>query len=237
MHLRAVALTIMAAVLLPMGPATAQSSALDIQCTGSPLDDWPDQLQIQDRRILCRADGYDITIEVLGQNRTIERHTQDLSFFFRLFELYLEGDSPQPITIHTEQVAEHLIEIFMRDGRFERINNTFRHFIWFRNIRPREPGYTRETILVYGASQAIRCGHVAEGQVPGEPVRCRAARTVTVCDSWHDRFAVRSVRYPVLMVESIGPEASWAMMQGFEAIAQVLEDMQTEILTQSCSDE
>lgn len=129
----------------------------------------------------------------------------------------------------------------MRDGEGQRIVETFRHFVWFRSVRPREPDRARDTVVVYGASQSFLCGNgwrdiEAGSEEPGLLVNCRAARTVTVCDSWHDRFAVRSVQYPVLMVESNGPEASWAMMQGFEAIAQVVEDMQTEILTQSCSD-
>ena len=230
---------ILATCLAFPSTAVAQSDPLDITCTGSPLDDWPDQLLITDQRILCRAEGYDITIEVLGLNRTIERHAQDLSAFFRLFELYLEGHSLQPITIHTAQNAENLIEFYMRDGRDQRIVETFRHFVWFRNVRPREPDHLRDTVVVYRASQSFLCGNAWRdiepgSEEPGALVNCRAARTVTVCDNWHNRFSVRSVQYPVLMVESGGPEASWAMMQGFEPIAQILEDMQTEILTHTC---
>ena len=63
-----------------------------------------------------------------------------------------------------------------------------------------------------------------------------AARTVVVCDSFHEvQPGVRGqVSYPVLTAQSYDVPSSIAMLNGFEAVAQVLEDMQTEILRQTC---
>lgn len=64
-----------------------------------------------------------------------------------------------------------------------------------------------------------------------------AARTVVLCDSYHTNPVndVRRVTFPVLTAQSFGPDASHAMLTGFEDIAQVLERMQTDILDHLCA--
>lgn len=63
-----------------------------------------------------------------------------------------------------------------------------------------------------------------------------AARTVVLCDSALSYLGgPRVALFPVLTAQSYGPDASHAMLTGFEDTAQVLERMQTEILDHLCA--
>ena len=227
------------AVLLLGERAHAQAQPLTVECTGSPIDDWPAQLSLLDDRVLCRAAEFDIRIEVTGINRILNTFTSDSTNIIETFRRYQQAaDTVQPVSMQVAEFSPNVLEYYLRDGNGDRITALHRQFIWTRNYGSRSPLWSRDTVVAYGASQAFRCGHAVVDGEPGVPARCMAARTVVVCDSFHDiRPGVRGqVRYPVLTAQSYGAEASLAMLNGFEAIAQVLEDLQTEILTYTCAD-
>ncbi len=233
---------ILSALLLMLGAAGSvhsQTEPLIITCNGSPIDDWPAQLSLLDDRVLCRASGFDIRIEVTGINRLRSPMTGDGTHIITTFRRYQDAsDTVQPVTMHVAEFSSNVLEYYLRDGDGDRITTLHRQFVWTRDFTPRMPHRRRDTVVAYGASQSFRCGHASVDGSPGAPAHCMAARTVVVCDSFHDiRPGVRGqVRYPVLTAQSYGLEASVAMLNGFEQIAQVLETMQTEILTHTCTD-
>ncbi len=218
-------------------PALAHGQELTIDCTGSPVDDWPAQLDIRDDRVLCRAREFDIRIEVTGINRLRAPVTGDGTNIALTFRLYRQDEGVvQPVTLHVAEFSSNVLEYYLRDGDGNRITQLHRQFVWTRDFTPQAPHRRRDTVVVYGASQAFRCASELSDGEPGPPARCMAARTVVVCDSFHDvRPGIRGqVSYPVLTAQSYGVAASNAMLNGFEAVAQVLEDMQTEILRHTC---
>lgn len=218
-------------------PAQSQEPDITFDCTASPIDDWPAQLDIRDQRILCQATAFDIRIEVTGINRIRSPMTGDGSHIARMFRLYQEAsDTVQPVTMHVDEFSPNVLEYYLRDGNGDRITQLHRQFVWTRDFTPGGLHRRRDTVVAYGATQSFRCGHQPVNGQPGPPARCMAARTVVVCDSFHDlQPGVRGqVRYPVLTAQSYDVPSSIAMLNGFEAVAQVLEDMQTEILRQTC---
>lgn len=240
MYLRPLVLAVIACALLTAGHAKAQIPELDVQCTASPTDDWPDQMSRLDDRVLCRVEGYDIRIEMTGINIRLGIFISDTSDIFNTYRRYQNNyDFPQPVTLNSEDFSENVVEFYLRDGNGSRIMTLHRHFVWTRDLTLRLNHNLGGTSVVYGASQSFRCGYrqVEVDGVVGPLGTCIAARTVVLCDSWHfnPHSGTRFVRFPVLTVRSNGPDASRAMMEGFDQIAQVLEGMQTEILTRSCA--
>ena len=218
-------------------PAQSQEPDITFDCTASPIDDWPAQILITDDRILCQATGYDIRIEMTGSNRISDHLTGDGSHIAYMFRLYQEAsDTVQPVTMHVDEFSPNVLEYYLRDGNGDRIIQLHRQFVWTRDFTPGTPEMRRDTVVAYGATQSFRCGHRPANGQPGPPARCMAARTVVVCDSFHEvQPGVRGqVSYPVLTAQSYDVPSSIAMLNGFEAVAQVLEDMQTEILRQTC---
>jgi hypothetical protein len=210
-----------------------------MRCTASPVDDWPDQLSMRDTRVLCEGVRHDITIEVQGINRIRFSQISDLSMIVAIFRSNQDETAlQQPISLATAEYNSNVIEFFMVDADGNRARDFRRMFVWTRESFPTGPDRLRDTVAVYGASQTIMCNYrLIEGEV-GFPVDCMAPRTVVVCDDFHNQLSGQrgQVRYPVLHARSHGPEASAAMLANFEPIAQILEDMQTEILTETCGD-
>lgn len=138
-----------AALTALSGPANAQAQSLEIICTASPLDDWPAQRLITDDRILCRAEGYDIRIEMTGTNRILSHFTSDGSHIFRTFRTYQQDErAVQPVTLHTLEFSDNVIEFYLNDGDGVRISNLHRQFIWSRDMSSGSPFRRSDSAVV-----------------------------------------------------------------------------------------
>lgn len=218
------------------GAVAETNESLSISCSRSPVELLEESRSVIGNQVLCEAVGIDIQIDLIGGNRVSIGRTGDLTWALNLGRIVasrVEGSEPEIIV---RPMTDTVWDVRVSDAQDGELANARRFVVWIRDYD--DLGVSRRDFAtLFGGYQVFTCSGSLESAEIDTLGRCLTFVTARVCDSWHEiGYGIRRVSYPTLAVRSANNEASERLLQNFEQVRQILEEMQDAILQFSCEE-